>query len=198
MKGHLPTELVQQILLCLTTDDTIEASGKSACLRSLCLASHAFCQLAAPHLYHTVVLPDPRKAHIFFASTPAYDGLRLHLKHLWCGIVSQVLYDAPHTLACNVRLSAKEVAWMQADSDGRYHGFHYSTCLPPQKKESLMDSRQTSPIDPSLITALHVVCPDLGRWALPLFSYMSNVRYVTLSLYPRFVLLGEQPCLDHH
>lgn len=185
---RLPLELVQHILTFLSDQNENEEWNKqSSSLLSVCLTSHTMCQLAAPHLYRTVILNDPRRAQTFFSlfdseqtisNTPWSNSksiVRLHMKYLWCGIMRELLYDFPHKLLHEVQISAQEVAWMQADSDGRYHGFHYST----KATSSLVEKK------PFCINAIHIVCPDLGRWTLPLFFRLENVKFVALSLYPK-------------
>ena len=184
---RLPLELVHHILTYLSNDDEYEEwNKKSSSLLSVCLASHTMCQLAAPHLYRTVILNDPRRAQIFFSLFDSKQNptkspwnnsksiVRLHMKYLWCGIMRELLYDFPHKLLHEVQTSAQEVAWMQADSDGRYHGFHYST------KPSSQSIKQHF-----CINAIHIVCPDLGRWTLPLFFHLESVKFVAVSLYPK-------------
>lgn len=197
MTDRLPAELVDHVLqsLCSDFDERIELDIddsneiKNATFGALCLASQGMLQHAAPLLYSAVILTSPRKVQAFFASMPSADHagwrLRRYLRHLWCGVVGEVLYDVPHKLASICPSpSVQQVAWMQADSAGRYHGFHYATrCSTSDAGEACDDDEQAA--WPACVLAVHVICPDFGRWVIPLFALFPTLEHATLTLYPR-------------
>lgn len=180
MSSQLPAELVKLILESLFVDVTLDVNARNACLRSLCLASRSLKQMAEPLLYNNIEISSSHRAGSFLASSLSNRGVRLYLRYLWCGVVSELLYDVPHGLAGKISIPAQEVAWMQSDSDGRYHGFHYSTRFLHRSHNDVLDGHSSNNI-----TAFHVVCPDFGRWIIPLFSRLPYLEHVSISLYPK-------------
>lgn len=188
MIARLPAELVDIVLELLYYDEGLAIERRNGALFALCLASRGMQERAAPLLYSTVVLPSPQRVQTFF-SQDAARGMRTHLRFLWCGIVNEVLYGKPHPLlASGKAISAfvKEVGWMQADSTGRYYGFHYSTAVEGASgSEGIATNGDVSSARSTSLHALHIVCPDLGRWAMSVFECLPDLRRATMTLYPR-------------